>query len=148
MSAHIVTTIFSTSRRVFQASDMTSEELIAEIKSQCVAEKGKYDWLDEVIDEIIENAEELITNFPSDDILENVDVMFISDDHHDGYIHELYVTCKNPELNGLGFSLDDLGCGVGNDDGDSFFDAHFSSRPMREIAFEVYSTIKQHMVKW
>ena len=148
MSAHIVTTILSASRQAFQASDMTSEELIGEIKSQCVAEKGKYDWLDEEIDEIIEYAEELITNFPSDDILDNVIVTFISDDHHDGYINELYVTCQNPELNGLSFILDDLGCGVGNDDGDSFFHTYFSSRPMREIAFEVYSMIKQHMVKW
>ena len=148
MSAHIVTTILSASRQAFQASDMSSEELIGKIKSQCVAEKGKYDWLDDEIDEIIENAEELITNFPSDDILDNVSVVFISDDHHDGYINELYVTCQNPELKGLGFSLDDMGCGVGNEDGDSFYNASFWSRPMREIAFEVYSTIKQHMVKW
>ena len=123
-----------------------TEDLLTRIETECNKYKGLYTWLDEVIEDIIKNAENLLYHFPSDDILDKMEVFFECEDHHDGYIHEVFVSYIDPEKNGLCFRIGDGGYDITNNDGDEFglWDID-SDKSIQVIASELYSELKKQL---
>ena len=118
--------------------------VLSEIKIECSAKKGEYEWLDEVIDSIILIAHNLIMNLPSDDILDKVMVSFTCEDHHDGYIHELYLYYDNPRYNGLSLIISDGIIGITNDDAEVIGEWDvYSDKSIKAIAPLVYTKLKK-----
>ena len=128
---------------------MTSvDELLEIIVSICGAHKGQFTWLDEELDDVIQNAKDLLMNFPSYDILDDIEVDFLCEDHHDGYIHELYISYKNPKYNGLCFRIDDRGFDITNNDADEFgIWELYSDKTIQVIASEIYTELRKQLFK-
>lgn len=124
-----------------------AEDLLARIETECIKYKGLYTWLDEVIEDIIQNAKDLLNNFPSDDILDKMEVDFVCEDHHDGYIHEVFVSYVDPEKKGLSFRIGDRVFDIINNDGDvcELWDLD-SDKSIKVIASELYSELKKQLV--
>ena len=121
-------------------------DLIERIETECSKEKGVEVWMDEVIDEAVLNAKYLLYNFPSLDVLRDVEVVFCFEDHHDGLINIIFITCKDKSLNGLCVMIDHEGYSVEDEDGEPFsiwnIDEDTDQQEIAVIASEVYATLK------
>ena len=123
-------------------------ELLEIIESMCSAHKGQFTWLDEELDDVIHNAQGLLMNFPSNDILDDVEVDFLCEDHHDGYIDELYVVYKDSKYNGLCFRIDPRVYDITNNDADEFGIWELNSdKTIQVIASEIYTELRKQLFK-
>ena len=119
-------------------------DLIQKIEKVCLKEKGLYKWLDETIDEIINNAKELIRFFPSDDILNIDHVFFFCEEMNSDFVIDLYILYGDAVCNGLEFGLNEFCVGISNNDGAELGLWYLDSgKSLEQIAVEVYSELKK-----
>ncbi|MDO4959103.1 MAG: hypothetical protein Q4E68_07625 [Prevotellaceae bacterium] len=123
-----------------------TERVFLIIESLCNSEKGQYTWLDDTIDLLIDNSRELLYSLPSDDILNDLEVQLICDDHHDGFINEVYITYTNPEYKGLCIRISDMGYDIINEDGD-VIDWWEATESKSETAREIYEVLINELSK-
>lgn len=120
-------------------------QIINQIAISCQEEKGQYEWLDDILDKIVENAKTILPLLPDEDIFEHSKVNFICEDHHDGFIHEVWITLEDNE-EGLCIAIDDLGFSILNGSADVFGSWDFKEeKPYNQIAKEMYEFAKNNL---
>lgn len=120
-------------------------QILEQTETICLEKRGQYKWLDEVIDMIIENARNIFPLFPSDEIFEKSKVDFICEDHHDGFIHEVWITLEDDE-EGLCFAMDDQGFSIIDGTSDVFHQWNINDdEQYSQKAKEMYEFIKNNL---